>query len=130
MFRLDKIIKGEDTEVWTGLYGDINNWKWSLERRGFYREQEAEFRMWQNTYYTILTGQSACANIGSTGKWFDVWCHENHTFICYNGKRRTTKWVKVQYSLWSSLTPLIAYSKAGKLKINKSQKPLSFIWGK
>ncbi|XP_063050176.1 snaclec subunit B-like [Engraulis encrasicolus] len=51
MDRLTQLARdrGDDTEVWIGLRGDmddLDSWKWSLNRSGFYGEGEAAFRDW------------------------------------------------------------------------------------
>ena len=91
MVRLSQVLLGYEDEVWIGLYGDFNNWKWSLDREGFYREGEAEFRMWAPSEPNVFDGQFMCADIRIDGGWSDYLCQGERTFVCYNGKRRTTK---------------------------------------
>ncbi len=81
----------DDDEFWIGLYGDFYNWKWSLEREGFYKEGEAEFRKWHGLEPNIYMGPFMCANIAPFGGWSDAWCNILSTFVCYNGKRKTTR---------------------------------------
>lgn len=91
MVRLSHVLWSEHDEVWIGLYGDFNNWKWSLEREGFYEEGEAEFRNWFHAEPNTNVGPFVCVNIATSGVWSDYWCQNALSFVCYNGKRRATK---------------------------------------
>lgn len=91
MVRLSPMLQGETAQVWIGLYGDFNNWKWSLEREGFYEEGEAQFRNWHVTEPNTKTGSFICVNIATSGIWSDYSCNGLLPFVCYNGKRRTIK---------------------------------------
>ncbi|XP_071395465.1 P-selectin-like [Centroberyx affinis] len=45
--KLNEILgRHYEGSVWIGLYDDINSWRWSLEKKSYYGEGEAEFRMW------------------------------------------------------------------------------------
>ncbi|XP_044210009.1 secretory phospholipase A2 receptor-like isoform X2 [Thunnus albacares] len=89
MIRLSHILSGSEDEVWIGLYGDFNNWKWSLDRKGFYREGEAELRLWAAWEPNAFHGKFMCADIGTDGRWSDYWCDSERTFVCYNEFSKT-----------------------------------------
>lgn len=73
--------------VWIGLYDDINSWRWSLEKEGYYGE--GEFRIWAENQPNNLKGDQACAGMNTEGLWNDLPCHLKKQFVCYNGKKNT-----------------------------------------
>ncbi|XP_078146148.1 lithostathine-like [Centroberyx gerrardi] len=83
MAKLNVITsRNYDSQVWIGLYDDINSWKWSLESKGYYGEGQAEFRIWDsaifhNVYY------ATCGLMNQAGKWGDGSCDAILRFICY-----------------------------------------------
>lgn len=94
MVRLSHMLwDNDDVEFWIGLYEDVYNWKWSLERKGFYKEGEAEFRKWYSPEANIYRAPFMCADIATFGGWSHSLCDTTHHFVCYNGKRRKTKQV-------------------------------------
>ncbi|XP_078140656.1 C-type mannose receptor 2-like [Centroberyx gerrardi] len=71
--------------VWIGLYDDINSWRWSLENKSYYSEEEAEFRMWGGNEPDNLYNNESCVFIDWAGMWLDAPCSFKQPFICYNG---------------------------------------------
>uniref|UniRef100_A0A3B5REA9 C-type lectin domain-containing protein n=1 Tax=Xiphophorus maculatus TaxID=8083 RepID=A0A3B5REA9_XIPMA len=59
MAQVKDILRDKTDEFWIGLYGDVNNWKWSLEKDGFYEKGQADLRLpCSNTYPFICSGES------------------------------------------------------------------------
>nr|XP_046244442.1 putative C-type lectin domain family 20 member A isoform X2 [Scatophagus argus] len=107
MIRLIHMLQSGD-EVWIGLYGDINNWKWSLEREGFYKTGEAEFRMWNSGEPNVYSepihfpGPAVCGDVDHLGQWSDFWCSGQRPFVCYN-ESSGTRYIYVNTSMnWFS----------------------------
>ena len=88
MVRLSYMLWDDDHEFWIGLYADINNWKWSLQREGFYRERQAEFRNWNGGEPNDFTESFVCGDISNHAVWSDFRCDGLRPFVCYNGKRK------------------------------------------
>lgn len=91
MDRLTQLARdrGDGTDVWIGLRGDmddLDSWKWSLNRSGFYGEGEAAFRDWgEGEPNNYMNKGECCASITGT-YWTDRPCNTDLNFICYNGK--------------------------------------------
>ncbi|XP_062372044.1 macrophage mannose receptor 1-like [Sardina pilchardus] len=82
--------------AWIGLKkGSIaSKWQWSLADRDFYRENETEFRNWEDEQPDNGV-QDNCVFMGENGKWHDSRCdHLNH-FICYDDRDSTQPYVLV-----------------------------------
>ncbi|KAM8755155.1 macrophage mannose receptor 1-like isoform 2-T7 [Acanthopagrus schlegelii] len=66
---------------WIGLYGDVNSWRWSLSNTSFYRDGEAEFRLWldgqPNNYHRIQH-----CTLMENGQWNDFDCTTRHRLVC------------------------------------------------
>uniref|UniRef100_A0A3Q1EPH2 C-type lectin domain-containing protein n=1 Tax=Acanthochromis polyacanthus TaxID=80966 RepID=A0A3Q1EPH2_9TELE len=89
MVRLrDQLGGKDDDQFWIGLYGDLNNWKWSLEKEGK-EEGQAEYSVWHPSQPNMYSGVLACTLIDTNEKWWDRKCSSSQPFICYNGKRIT-----------------------------------------
>lgn len=73
--------------VWLGLYFDSNNWRWSLEKEGYYGEGEAEFRMWLKGKPNNKKASENCVVMKNDGFWNDALCQNQNLFVCYNGKK-------------------------------------------
>ncbi|XP_076145652.1 macrophage mannose receptor 1-like [Alosa pseudoharengus] len=85
------IHKAGAENAWIGL--KQGKWQWSLTDRGFYRENEREFRNWGNKQ-PDGHGQE-CVYKGENGKWHDDRCSHIHRFICYDGGNSTHPYVLV-----------------------------------
>ncbi|XP_076145739.1 C-type mannose receptor 2-like [Alosa pseudoharengus] len=77
--------------AWIGL--KQGKWQWSLADRGFYRENETDFRNWGNPQPD--GGDQECVYKGENGKWHDDRCSHSHHFICYDGGNSTHPYVLV-----------------------------------
>ncbi|XP_076145698.1 C-type mannose receptor 2-like, partial [Alosa pseudoharengus] len=77
--------------AWIGL--KQGKWQWSLADRGFYRENEAEFRNWGEKQPD--GGDQECVYKGEKGTWHDDRCSHIHRFICYDGGNSTHPYVLV-----------------------------------
>ncbi|XP_054867895.1 lymphocyte antigen 75-like isoform X2 [Amphiprion ocellaris] len=84
MVRLrDQLGGKDDDQFWIGLYGDLDNWKWSLEKEGN-EEGQAEYSVWYPGQPNMYSGVLACGNIDTEGTWSDYSCNAGLPFICYN----------------------------------------------
>lgn len=81
--------KYSSDHIWIGLYDDINNWRWSLQKEGFYGEGESEFRMWRIGEPNNAGGLEDCVKMDIVGSWADYSCQTLYQFVCYNGKKNT-----------------------------------------
>lgn len=79
--------------LWIGLYDDINSWRWSMEKRSYYGEGEAEFRMWKSGEPNNIYRFEICAVMDAAGFWLDVPCDWKNPFTCYNGERTEVSFV-------------------------------------
>ncbi|XP_051245138.1 macrophage mannose receptor 1-like isoform X2 [Dicentrarchus labrax] len=70
--------------LWTGLYGDRNSWRWSLEKKDSNSEGEAEFRMWKPGEPSNERGYENCAGMAAGGFWEDWLCTDTAQFVCYH----------------------------------------------
>lgn len=90
MVRVSDMLDHSD-EVWIGLYGSHDSWKWSLQRKGFYGEKEDELRLWAVSEPNDLNGDFVCADLSTYGKWADYDCYGKRKFICYYGEKKPIK---------------------------------------
>lgn len=80
------VQKHYNDSVWIGLYDDINSWRWSLQKEGFYSEGEPEFRMWGTGEPNNAGGLEDCVEMDIAGLWADCSCQRLFQFVCYYGK--------------------------------------------
>ncbi|XP_058629897.1 macrophage mannose receptor 1-like [Onychostoma macrolepis] len=91
MNRLINTVNGSYSgSAWIGLYGDVNNWRWSLEDNDFYQEGERDFRNWQHEPDNIESNE-LCVHMDSNGEWFDMLCDYTQRFVCYDGRETATQ---------------------------------------
>lgn len=90
MAQVKDILRGKTDEFWIGLYGDVNNWKWSLEKDGFYEKGQADLRLWSPGEPNHPELHFLCGNIQRGAQWCDDRCTAKYHFVCYNGKRTIT----------------------------------------
>ncbi|KAL2078887.1 hypothetical protein ACEWY4_024631 [Coilia grayii] len=87
-------------EAWIGLRnGSSPKWQWSLADRGFYTENETEFRNWDdgNPNPNPAGGEDCVAIKDRDGKkWHDNICTTKFHFICYNGRDSTHPYVLIE----------------------------------
>ncbi|KAI4900124.1 hypothetical protein NFI96_006470, partial [Prochilodus magdalenae] len=84
--------------AWIGLYDDLNNWRWSLEEDGFYKENERNFRNWYKEKPQNYGGDSLCVYFQSSkGVWYGCPCGYKFTFICYDGSVNASQRYVVVY---------------------------------
>ncbi|KAM8755130.1 macrophage mannose receptor 1-like isoform 2-T2 [Acanthopagrus schlegelii] len=66
---------------WIGLYDDVNSWRWSLSNTSFYRDGEAEFRLWKDGEPNNYNSREHCtALIGR--RWVDDDCINCYKSVC------------------------------------------------
>ncbi|XP_044038563.1 macrophage mannose receptor 1-like [Siniperca chuatsi] len=107
--ELDKLVAAAQEhyngQVWIGLYDDINSWRWSLKKEGYYGEGEAEFRMWNSGEPNNFGGYETCAEMTADGLWNDLPCTLTKQFVCYNGNVETVTsssfFFVNEYKIWS-----------------------------
>ncbi|KAI7789641.1 putative L-selectin-like [Triplophysa rosa] len=63
--------------VWTGLYNDINTWRWS------YQDEPLTYLSWFSGEPNNRNGVQECASFYG-GTWHDMVCTETKLFLCYN----------------------------------------------
>ncbi|KAM8755133.1 macrophage mannose receptor 1-like isoform 5-T5 [Acanthopagrus schlegelii] len=67
---------------WIGLYDDVNSWRWSLSNTSFYRDGEAEFRLWQDGQPNNINSREHCTVMDSGGRWHDYNCINHFWSVC------------------------------------------------
>lgn len=90
MAQVKDILRDKTDEFWIGLYGDVNNWKWSLEKDGFYEKGQADLRLWNSGEPNNADDHFLCGDIQPGAAWSDYRCTFQKPFVCYNGKRTIT----------------------------------------
>lgn len=107
--ELDKLVAAGPKyfHLWIGLYHDINSWRWSLEKEGYYGEEEAEFRMWRWNEPSNSEGHENCAEMATDGLWNNITCKQTHLFVCYNGKKNMLSWQILEHQLHAALGYLL-----------------------
>ncbi|KAL2078946.1 hypothetical protein ACEWY4_024690 [Coilia grayii] len=88
-------------EAWIGLkHGSSPKWQWSLAGRDFYRENDAEFRNWDNGQPNGGNNDERdgedCVGIHNNKKWHNYPCERQFPFLCYNGTNSTHPYVLVE----------------------------------
>ncbi|MED6277732.1 hypothetical protein CHARACLAT_016486 [Characodon lateralis] len=94
---MDKVKQhlGNNTdEFWIGLFGDDNNWKWSLEKDGFYEKGQADLRLWNTGEPNNPNQTFLCADTQPSNKWSDFVCDYKRPFVCYNDSASNYIYVK------------------------------------
>ncbi|XP_036959316.1 macrophage mannose receptor 1-like [Acanthopagrus latus] len=66
---------------WIGLYDDVNSWRWSLSNTSFYRDGEAEFRLWWPGQPDNSNSREHCT-VMFDGQWNDVDCMTRYRSVC------------------------------------------------
>ncbi|KAM4589972.1 lymphocyte antigen 75-like [Fundulus diaphanus] len=84
MALVKKILGINVEEFWIGLYGDLNNWRWSLERDGFYEQGQADFRLWNSGEPNNAVDDFQCADTQPIATWSDYGCYASRPFVCYS----------------------------------------------
>ncbi|KAM8754908.1 macrophage mannose receptor 1-like [Acanthopagrus schlegelii] len=67
---------------WIGLYDDVKSWRWSLSNTSFYRDGEAEFRLWMDGQPDNSKSGEHCIVMDSDGRWHDYDCINHFWSIC------------------------------------------------
>uniref|UniRef100_A0A3B4A3I9 C-type lectin domain-containing protein n=1 Tax=Periophthalmus magnuspinnatus TaxID=409849 RepID=A0A3B4A3I9_9GOBI len=73
--------------VWTGLYDDMDSWRWSLQKEGYYDGGLDQFRLWDVGFPTNYKNVFRCGVTLNNGKWKNDHCDSTRPFICYSGKK-------------------------------------------
>ncbi|KAK7131340.1 hypothetical protein R3I94_016469 [Phoxinus phoxinus] len=83
-------------KAWIGLYGDLNNWKWSLDNA----TSLGGFKSWYVEQPVNSGGQSLCVYMSYYwGEWHEIPCYNTRPFICYDGRvNASTSYVLVYES--------------------------------
>ncbi|XP_074538345.1 lymphocyte antigen 75-like [Halichoeres trimaculatus] len=77
-----KMISTENRDqAWIGLTYDTDSWRWSLSDPSFYKQGEAEFRMWSRGEPNGPTSQ-LCVTLFDTGLWNDNFCFKPYPAVC------------------------------------------------
>uniref|UniRef100_A0A3B4A4G1 C-type lectin domain-containing protein n=1 Tax=Periophthalmus magnuspinnatus TaxID=409849 RepID=A0A3B4A4G1_9GOBI len=72
--------------VWTGLYDDMDSWRWSLQKEGYYDGGLDQFRLWDVGQPDNRRNEFTCGVMLTNGKWkTGPWTSER-PFVCYSGK--------------------------------------------
>lgn len=66
---------------WTGLYNDINSWRWSLNNVLL---SSITLKKWNPGEPDNDGGHQSCAAMDPVGNWSDQSCSDTMPFICYN----------------------------------------------
>ncbi|KAJ0000695.1 hypothetical protein NQD34_005715, partial [Periophthalmus magnuspinnatus] len=70
--------------VWTGLYDDMDSWRWSLQKEGYYDGGLDQFRLWDVGFPTNYKNVFRCGVTLNNGKWKNDHCDSTRPFICYS----------------------------------------------
>ncbi|XP_036375388.1 macrophage mannose receptor 1-like [Megalops cyprinoides] len=99
---LVEVTDSEYNSAWIGLQrAESASWRWSLEDTSFYSEGGAGFRNWENEEPNDPSKPCAAMK-NNNGKWKDVQCQENKSFVCYDGGSLTHKYFLIeQQRNWS-----------------------------
>lgn len=78
--RVKTIMKSADRLAWTGLYDDINSWRWSIDNTYLYSARNSEFGEW---FVFAKPGKQHCVEIfGST--LYEHSCTILQNSVCYD----------------------------------------------
>ncbi|XP_053086693.1 putative C-type lectin domain family 20 member A [Pangasianodon hypophthalmus] len=79
--RLKKEVASKNltSAAWTGLYNDINSWRWSLNDL-----KNITVQKWHSRQPDNYGGNQSCGIIDSGGYWYDECCTDTKPFICYS----------------------------------------------
>lgn len=69
------------SRCWTGLYNDINSWRWSLNNVLL---SSITLKKWNPGEPDNGGGHQSCAAMDPVGNWSDQSCSDKMPFICYN----------------------------------------------
>ncbi|XP_051566136.1 macrophage mannose receptor 1-like isoform X2 [Myxocyprinus asiaticus] len=70
--------------AWTGLYNDINGWRWS------YEDENKTFDNWWSEQPNNYGAGQECVVLRSDGLWNDLSCSELRFFVCYDDQSNST----------------------------------------
>uniref|UniRef100_A0A3Q1CQE1 C-type lectin domain-containing protein n=1 Tax=Amphiprion ocellaris TaxID=80972 RepID=A0A3Q1CQE1_AMPOC len=80
MVRLrDQLGGKDDDQFWIGLYGDLDNWKWSLEKERN-EEGQAEYSVWYPGQPNMYSDVLCCTLIDNSGQF-------NHLVLMPNSEQ-------------------------------------------
>ncbi|XP_043077469.1 C-type mannose receptor 2-like isoform X2 [Puntigrus tetrazona] len=130
MNRLINTVNGSYSgSAWIGLYGDINNWRWSLENNDFYQKGEKDFRNWYHEPDNN-GGNQLCAYM-SSGNWYDLSCDNILPFVCYDGRETATERYIFIYN-WRTWSEARKYCRDHYTDLAnvRNQTENQIIWGK
>ncbi|KAK7939340.1 hypothetical protein WMY93_002666 [Mugilogobius chulae] len=70
---------------WTGLYDDVDSWRWSLQEDGYYDGGLEQFRLWEEGQPKNYNNSFTCSVMLTNGKWKTGSCEASkRPFICYS----------------------------------------------
>ncbi|MEQ2301430.1 hypothetical protein AMECASPLE_035808, partial [Ameca splendens] len=85
MTTLNKMVNlKKTTNAWTGLYFDVVSWKWMLEDKDFYQNDNPNFSNWMSGQPDTLWYTPGCVLMYSSGQWADTYCDALHKPVCSN----------------------------------------------
>ncbi|KAI4894690.1 hypothetical protein NFI96_031585 [Prochilodus magdalenae] len=93
MKKLNATLKDKpSSSVWIGLSrGGTGKWLWSLADGGVYSEGGA-YRNWNSGEPSGAGNNEFCVGMfRDKGTWFDVTCHDQNPFTCYDEKKTNTE---------------------------------------
>uniref|UniRef100_A0A3B5L4J3 C-type lectin domain-containing protein n=1 Tax=Xiphophorus couchianus TaxID=32473 RepID=A0A3B5L4J3_9TELE len=82
MAQMKDILRDKTDEFWIGLYGDVNNWKWSLEKDGFYEKGQADLRLWNSGEPNNAEDHFLSCVTTTNSMWNIRPCSNTYPFIC------------------------------------------------
>ncbi|XP_058240051.1 macrophage mannose receptor 1-like isoform X2 [Hemibagrus wyckioides] len=87
------------SRCWTGLYNDINSWRWSLNNVLL---SNITLKKWNPGEPDNAGGRQSCAAMDPVGNWSDQTCSDTMAFICYNsGNTGADRFIGVSSPLMS-----------------------------
>lgn len=79
--NLQTALKPALSLVWTGLFNDINSWRWS------YKDEALTYENYYTSDPSNSNGRQECVGI-YYGKWNDLPCTFMLYCFCYDGKKK------------------------------------------